>query len=270
MAIPENQELTQYLAFADRLVDAARSETVKRFRGGAAIFNKAGMWFDPVTDGDREAERRIRQLISKMYPDHVVIGEEFGKSGGDGPWRWVIDPIDGTRAFVCGTPTWTTLIALEYEEKPVFGIIDQPWLGETWIGANGVTTYRFRDEERQCKTSGVDDLTRARISTTDPRDKEYFTQREAAAFARLTSATRVARFSMDAYAYALLAIGELDIVAEASLQHHDFAALIPVIEGAGGVITNWRGEPVGTDERGEILASASERLHAAAVDVLQD
>ena len=269
----QHKDFSQYLALADRLIETARSETVRRFRGEAAIFNKAGMWFDPVTDADREAERRMRAMITKVYPDHIVLGEEFGTSGGDGgedgPWRWVIDPVDGTRAFVCGVPTWTTLIALEHRERPVMGVIDQPWLDETWTAvAGGETVYRLRGEETVCTTSGLADLTKARISTTDPRDTAYFTQKDAGAFARLAAATRIARFSMDAYAYALLALGELDIVAETGLHHHDFAALLPVVEGAGGIITNWSGEPVGNDEHGEVLACASAPLHEAALEIL--
>ena len=261
-------ELLQYAGFAERLADAARAQTLPRFRDGATIFNKAGPWFDPVTDADREAERSLRDMIEKIYPDHGVIGEEFGKSGGAGPWRWVLDPVDGTRAFVCGVATWTTLIALEYKEKPVAGLIDQPFTEERWVAANGEAHYQHAGTSIPCQTSGVTDLSKARLSTTDPRPIAYFNEREAAAFARVAKAARVARFSLDAYAYGLLAIGELDLVIEAGLQHHDYAALVPVVEGAGGVITNWRGEPVGSDDRCENLAAATSELHAAAMEAL--
>ena len=264
------QEISKFAAFAARLADAARAETLPRFRNGVRVANKAGASFDPVTDADREAERVIREMIAKDYPDHGVIGEEFGETKGDGPWRWVLDPIDGTRAFVCGVASWTTLIALEYEEKPVIGLIDQAYTDERWIAADGAARFRHGGVEKECRTSGVDDLSIALISTTDPRPAPagYLYDQEASAFARLADKTRLARFSMDAYAYALLAHGELDLVVEAGLQHHDYAALAPVVEGAGGVITNWAGEPVGSDARGETVAAASPALHAAALEVL--
>ncbi len=263
-------EITQYADFATRLAEAARAQTLPRVRTGLEVSNKAGVDFDPVTDADREAERAMREIISKTYPAHAIIGEEFGETQGEGPWRWVLDPIDGTRAFVCGVPSWTTLIALEYKERPVLGLIDQPYTDERWIAANGATRFRHSDMERACRISGVDDLSVARISTTDPRPRPagYISDEEAAAFARLAGETRLARFSMDAYAYALLAHGELDLVVEAGLSHHDYATLVPVVVGAGGVITNWSGAPVGSDARGETVAAATPALHAAALKVL--
>jgi myo-inositol-1(or 4)-monophosphatase len=176
--------------------------------------------------------------------------------------------VDGTRAFVCGCATWATLIALEHDGASVIGVIDQPYTDERWVAAGGETQFFHNDAARPCATSGLEDLSKARISTTDPRVDGYMGEQEAAAFAQLAAATRVARFSMDAYAYGLLALGGLDIVVENSLQLHDYAALGPVVEGAGGVVTNWSGEPVGTDDRGEILASASPALHDAALEVL--
>ncbi len=268
-------EITQYADFAAHLADAARAQTLPRFRSGLEVSNKAGADFDPVTDADREAERAMREMIAKTYPDHGIIGEEFGETRGEGPWCWVLDPVDGTRAFVCGVPSWTTLIALEFEHQPCLGLIDQPYMDERWVAANGATRFHHRDggygdAARACRTSGVEDLSAARISTTDPRPRPagYIYDEEAAAFARLAGETRLARFSMDAYAYALLAHGELDLVVEAGLNHHDYAALAPVIEGAGGVVTNWSGAPVGSDARGETVAAATPTLHAAALKVL--
>lgn len=262
--------MNEYAAFARRLAAAAREETLPRFRARAAIDNKAGADFDPVTDADREAERAITAMIAAAYPDHGVLGEEFGERKGDSASRWVIDPVDGTRAFVCGAPTWTTLIALEQDGAPALGLIDQPYTDETWIGAGGSATFTRGAKTKRACTSGVTDLAQACISTTDPRIDGYMGEAAVAAFSRLASATRLARFSLDAYAYGLLALGELDIVAENSLQRYDFAALLPVIEGAGGVATNWRGEPVGSDDRGEILAAATPELHAAALATMSD
>lgn len=268
---PKIEELA---AFAERLADAARAETLVHFRNDTTVSDKTGPIFDPVTDADRNAERRIRDLIAQSNPDHGVLGEEFGETKGDGPWRWVVDPVDGTRAFICGIATWTTLIALEHDGAAVLGVIDQPHTDERWIGLrsgekNGETLFRRGGTFRPCRTSGVTDLDKARLSTTDPRAAGgYFTEPEAAAFARLAARTRVQRFSMDAYAYGLLALGELDLVVETSLQRHDYAALGPVVEGAGGVITNWRGEPLGADARGETIAAATPELHAAAMALL--
>jgi myo-inositol-1(or 4)-monophosphatase len=263
--------LEEFSAFAHRLADAARAETLPRFRANAEIHNKAGMLFDPVTDADREAERALRRLIAAMYPKHGIIGEEFGKENEAADRRWVLDPVDGTRAFICGVASWATLIALEDRGAPVLGLIDQPFTDERWLGIAGAgTTYARGDDRRRCRVSGEGALARARLVTTDPRKEGYFTREEADAFAALAGRTRVARFSLDAYAYGLLALGEIDLVMEASLSHHDYAALIPVVEEAGGVITGWRGESVYESERGRVLAAASPALHRAALEVLAE
>lgn len=264
------EDLKNYAAFAHRLADAARGETLPRFRSGAAVTDKAGAQFDPVTDADREAERVIADRVERTHPDHGVIGEEFGARRGAAPYRWIVDPVDGTRAFVCGAPTWTTLIALEYEKAPVLGLIDQPYTDERWIGDGDQTKFYRGTDGVMAQTSGLADISKARISTTDPRADGYMSAAAVAGFARLAAASRLARFSMDAYAYALLAIGEIDIVAETSLQHYDYAALRPVVEGAGGVMTNWSGDPIGSDDNGEALAAATPALHAAALEILKN
>jgi myo-inositol-1(or 4)-monophosphatase len=266
---PDIDSLRDYSVFAGRLADAARAETLPRFRAGSTIFNKAGVLFDPVTDADREAERAIRRMISAVYPRHGIIGEEFGAERADAELRWVIDPVDGTRAFMCGVSTWATLIGLEQAARPLVGLIDQPFTDERWIGLAGGALYRRGGAERPCKTSGVTELKRARLSTTDPRREGYFTGDEATAFARVAALCQVARFSLDAYAYGLLAIGEIDLVVESSLKHHDYSALAPVVEGAGGVISGWKGEPLGDCAHGRIVASATPELHAAAVAILR-
>lgn len=263
-----SDELSDLAAFAVRLADAARAETLPRFRNGVAISQKAGPVFDPVTDADREAERLIRKLIEEAYPAHGVLGEEFGERPGAGTWRWVLDPVDGTRAFMCGTASWATLIALEHDGAPALGLIDQPFTDERWIGAAGRTIYACKGEAVEARTSGLKAIGEARISTTDPLATGYFSDEEAAAFARVASAARVARYSLDAYAYGLLAIGEIDIVIESKLQRHDYAALLPVVEGAGGVVTDWRGQSPGSDETGELIAAATPALHAAALKLL--
>ncbi len=256
-------------AFAARLADAARAQTLPRFRANTEIHAKAGMAFDPVTDADREAERAVRRMIAAGCPEHGIIGEEFGKENETAEWRWVLDPIDGTRAYICGVASWATLIALERSGAPVLGLIDQPFTDERWIGLEGSATfYSHAGARRVCRVSGVEALPAARITTTDPRPEGYFTGAEASAFAAVAAKALVAQFSLDAYAYGLLALGEIDVVLEASLKHHDYAALIPVVEGAGGVITGWRGESVYDSERGRVLAAASPALHAAVLEIL--
>lgn len=259
-----------FLPFAERLADAAREQTLPRFRNGGAIVDKnAGVSaFDPVTEADREGERVIRDLIRAHHSDHGVIGEEFGAENADAEWRWILDPVDGTRAFVCGAATWATLIALEHRGAPVLGVIDQPFTDERWIGGPDGSVWRKGGQSRACRTSDIDSLAAARISTTDPRDTAYFNADEARAFINLAAECRLARFSFDAYAYGLLALGQLDLVVESSLKHHDYAALIPVVEGAGGVVTDWSGAPPGGCARGRIIAAATPALHAAALRML--
>ena len=261
-------DINEFLKLADRMADLARQETLPRFRAGIDVFNKAGMWYDPVTDADREAERAQRRMIKAVYPKHGILGEEFGEENHEATMRWVLDPVDGTRAFVCGVPSWVTLIALEENREPILGVIDQPFMDERWIGTDEGTTYKRADKVLECKTSGLTELAKARISTTDPRRTAIFTEDEKAGFDRVADSTRLARFSLDAYAYALLAMGELDLVIEAGLKHHDYAALAPVVRGAGGVITNWRGGDFDADDRGRVLAAATPKLHAAAKELL--
>ncbi|MEO0398151.1 MAG: inositol monophosphatase family protein [Pseudomonadota bacterium] len=268
-------------AFAERLADAARGQTLPLFRTGATIYNKAGALFDPVTDADRAAERVIREMIEAVRPDDGIVGEEFGVARPEAPSRWVIDPIDGTKAFLTGSPTWTTLIAYEDGATPVFGLIDQPFTDERWIGATAPAgaaeeatasgegvLYRRGETALRARASDCEELAKARLSTTDPRRSIYFTPDEHDAFEEVAGATRVARFSFDAYAYGLLALGELDLVIEAGLKHHDFAAIVPVVRAAGGVVTNWRGAVPGADDRGRILAAATPALHEQALTVL--
>lgn len=259
-----------FLAFAERLAEAAAGETLPRFRRGVAVDNKAAADFDPVTDADREAERAQRALIRSAYPDHGIVGEEWGVTHPGATYRWVLDPVDGTRAFICGVPSWTTLIAMEQDAKPVLGLIDQPYTRERWSAGPGGATFTSPTGARIAKTSAVRALSEARLSTTDPRGSSMFDEAEAAAFARLGARSAVARFSLDAYAYGLLALGELDLVVEAGLAHHDVAALVPVVEGAGGVITDWEGGPFDVGRRIRTLAAATPDLHAAALEVLRD
>lgn len=240
-------------AFASSLADAARTVTLAESdRKGE---HKPGRPdYDPVTAADREAEQVIRELIEQIYPDHGIAGEELGETAGAGRYVWSVDPIDGTRAFICGLPSWTTLIALLDEGEPVLGLIDVPTLDERYLGFAGAPGLQTSD----CRT-----LSEARLSTTDPY---LFAGVEADGFERLRRRARVTRYGLDAYAYARLAVGSIDLVAESGLQPHDFNALIPVVRAAGGVIGNWRGED--DFSAGQVLAAATRELFEDALRIL--
>ncbi len=253
----------------ERVAGAGAAAALARFRSSAGAENKAeGGMYDPVTEGDRAAEQAMRALIGAEFPGHGVLGEEFPETVGDGDWRWVLDPIDGTRGFMSGTPTWTTLVGLEWRGDPRYGAIAQPFTGEMWVGGPSGTQYRNQDGSRPASVSSVSSLREARAATTDPRPVPvgYMSEEESAAVGTLTGLCPVTRFGLDAYAYALLALGHLDLVVEAGLKRYDVSALVPVVRGAGGFITAWDGGPPETS--GRIVAAATYALHAAALDAL--
>ena len=245
--------LSDFAAFAETLADAARAVTLGAADRGAEDKNEGGV-YDPVTAADREAERAIRALIEQAFPEHGIAGEEFEVKEGGGRYVWSLDPIDGTRAFICGLPSWTTLIALLDEGVPVVGLIDAPALDERYLGFAGAAGLAASD----CRS-----LAEARLSTTDPY---LFAGAETEGFERLRRAARVTRYGLDAYAYARLAGGSIDLVAESGLKPHDYNALIPVVRAAGGVIGNWRGDD--DFREGQVLAAATRELFDEAVGAL--
>jgi myo-inositol-1(or 4)-monophosphatase len=222
--------------------------------------NKAGEGnYDPVTEIDRAAERALRAAIERTRPDDGIEGEEYGIVRDTAPRRWLLDPVDGTRALICGLPSWTTLVALVEDGEPVAGFIDAPALDELMIGLPGRTTLNGVPVQ----VSGCTKLDEARLSSTDPY---LFAGEEAEAFDRVRLAVRLTRFGYDALAYARLAAGHLDLVVESGLKRHDWAALVPVVRGAGGVVGDWSG---GTDfDGGAIVAASSQELFDAAVGLL--
>lgn len=262
--IPPGTDLDALRAFANQLADAARVAILPHFRTGGAVENKAQRGYDPVTEADRGAERAIRALIAARYPDHGVIGEEFPETPSASGWRWVLDPVDGTRAFISGLPLWGTLIALTFEGRPILGVIDQAYLDERYIGFPGGAIARVRGVERPLGVRACPKLTEAILSTTDPG---LFKPAELGAFEQVRAAARLTRYGTDCYAYAMLACGHIDMVVEAGLKIHDVAALIPVIEGAGGVIRDWRGGPVWSG--GQVIAAGNEELLAEALVALR-
>lgn len=247
--------------FACRLADAAREVTLGAWQGAGLSTNKGDApAYDPVTATDVAAEQAMRALIRDAYPEHGILGEELGELHGAGGFIWSLDPIDGTRSFVCGLPTWTTLIALLRDGVPVIGVIDVPRLGERYIG-HGARGWLDRDAA--LATSECESLAKARFSTTDP---DLFAGPEREAFQRIRTGCRIVRYGHDAYAYARLAAGSIDLVVETGLKPYDLHALIPVVRGAGGVIGNWRGDA--DMSQGQVVAAATPALFAEAVALL--
>ncbi len=252
------------IAFAHRLADAAGAVIRPYFRQRLDIIEKGKTAFDPVTAADREAEAAMRALIRSERPHDGILGEEHGLEAGSGPHRWVLDPIDGTRAFITGRPTWGTLIALEDEGRRVLGIIDQPVLRERFTAYGDRAEFHSQNGKTTMRTRECATLALAVVSTTHPWG--YFSSVERAGFEELCARSRMSYFGGDCYAYGLLALGHIDLIVEASLAAWDVAALIPIVENAGGVFTDWSGAPVG--EGGRIVAAGDARVHAEALEIL--
>lgn len=242
--------MTEFEAFALDLARAAAEVALPLFRTDCGVENKGGPGdFDPVTVADRQAEAAIRRLIAERYPHHGVVGEEYGEDRPDAEHVWVLDPIDGTRAFVAGLPLWTTLIALRHHGRPTVGVIAQPYLDEAFIGGPSGARLIRGGEAAPLTCRPCPRLTDAVIATTDP---DLFNGAERGAWTQVRAAARLARLGCDAYAYAMVAAGRIDLVAETSLKVWDWSALAPVIEAAGGRVVDWRGQTPGDD--GRILA----------------
>lgn len=252
-------------AAAHAAADAARMATLRHFRAaGLDAESKEAARFDPVTVADREAEAAIREVIARLRPADAILGEEFAARAGASGLTWVIDPIDGTRGYLSGTPTWGTLIALAGPDgAPLMGLIDQPHIGERFCGGWGEGWLEAPPGRRPLATRPARPLDRAILFTTFP---EIGTAGEAAAFRRLAAAVRLVRYGMDCYAYALVALGQIDLVVEAGLAAYDVAAPIAVIEAAGGIVTDWQGGPA--FRGGRVLAAANAGVHAAAMAAL--
>ena len=248
-------------------LNAASAETIlPLFRAEHGLQNKAGPGaFDPVTLADKGAETTIRQLIASRFPEHGVIGEEYGEDRPDAEFVWVLDPIDGTRAFIAGLPLWTTLIGLRHQGQPVLGSIGQPFLGEIFIGDARAARLVARGVEHPLRVRACPALNQAIIATTDAH---LFRGPQADAWSRLRSAARLARFGCDAYAYAMVALGTLDMVVETGLKSWDIESAVPVLAGAGGMITDWHGAPVGR-EGGQIIIAGDRASLDQAVAILE-
>lgn len=251
------------IAFVHRLADAAGAAIRPFFRHPIAVADKGKTLFDPVTEADKGAERAIRALLKAERPADGILGEEYGAEPGTSGRTWVIDPVDGTRAFITGNTQWGTLIALT-EETPVLGVFDQPVTGERFLGQPGRSVLIENGVETVLKTRACPGLADAVVMTTHPWD--YFTPAEAAAFRAVAGAARLSRFGGDCYAYGLLAMGFVDLVIESGLKPWDIDALIPIVEGAGGLVTDWTGKPC--PEGGRVIAASSPAVHAEALERL--
>jgi myo-inositol-1(or 4)-monophosphatase len=245
--------------FALELAQAAGSAILPHFRNNAPIDVKAHEHWDPVTEGDRAGERAIRALIEKHYPSHGIIGEEYGTRQGSSGLTWVLDPVDGTRAFVIGLPTWMTLIGLYEDGEPRLGVACQPFVGDTFYGNPQGAWLNHRGQTEALRVSNAPTLGQAALGTTTPH---LYKGPDRQGFERLRDAVKVTRYGGDAYFFALLAAGHLDIAMDTGLQAYDIAALIPIIRGAGGHVGTWTDNDVRNG--GNVLAASSQALCQAA------
>lgn len=263
LSIREQNSLRQT---AQALADVAQVETLRHFRTSELVAdNKEPDAFDPVTVADRASEVAMREVLAKMRPDDAILGEEFGYSEGSSGLTWVLDPIDGTRGYISGTPTWGVLISVRDAAGPFFGIIAQPYIGERFIGGLGEARLIGPHGEVPLKTRSTQLLSQSILLSTFP---EIGTKVELDAFQTLSSKVKLTRYGMDCYGYALLAAGQVDLVVEAGLYAYDVQAPIAVVQAAGGIMTDWKGAPV--HEGGRVLAAANAQLHVAALAILRD
>lgn len=266
MPAPRKASPAELLAFAHTLADAAGAAILPHFRKRLVVDNKASDGgYDPVTVADRAAEKVVRKLVRAQYPEHGFEGEEHGDHAMDASWRWIVDPIDGTRAFVLGLPVWGTLIGLTENGNPVLGMMDQPYTRERfWAGTRGARFRGVDGKERGIKTRACQRLGDAMMTTTHP--DLFAAGAEQKGFLRVKERVRACRYGGDCYTYCLLAAGHIDVIVEAGLKPFDIAALIPIIERAGGVVTTWDGAPA--SRGGRIVASGDPHLHEQVLKVL--
>jgi myo-inositol-1(or 4)-monophosphatase len=252
-------------AFVDELATLSGTAIMPFFRTALGIEDKSGGGaFDPVTEADRAAEAAIRHRIRALFPNHGVMGEEYGSNRLDAEFVWVLDPIDGTKSFITGMPGWGTLIGLLRNGQPCYGMMHQPFTKERFSGDGGSAKYRGPAGARALKTRPCAKLDEAILYTTTPR---LMPDEERRLFGKIEDSVRMSRYGGDCYAYCMLAAGFIDLVIEAQLQPYDIVALIPIVEGAGGIITTWDGGPA--QGGGRIVAAGDPRIHAAALSILQ-
>lgn len=262
---PDALQLADFTRFALRLAQEAANEILPQFRVSLVVENKGGKDFDPVTNADRSAEARMRRLIEQTFPDHGITGEEYGCRQARSGYTWILDPIDGTKSFIIGFPSWSTLIGLSFEGEPVLGLMSQPYVGETFLGDRVNGSYLLRDGNRvKLRASSIEELAKATAGTIGP--ERYKSAKQINGLKRLTSSCRMLRHGGDAYFYCLLAAGMLDIAIDADLESYDISPLIPIIEGAGGIVGTWSSNSA--SQGGNIIAAATRRLFDDAISAL--
>lgn len=256
----------ELIRVAHALADVARPATLRHFRSaGLTSENKDAGGFDPVTVADRETEAAMRAVLAQERPDDAILGEEQGHKSGTTGLTWVLDPIDGTRGYISGTPTWGVLIAVSNENGPFLGIIDQPYIAERFVGGLGEADVVGPTGQTALRCRASRPLSEATVLTTFP---EVGTQEEARAFRAVAAQAKLTRYGMDCYGYALLAAGQIDLVIEAGLNAYDIQAPIAVVQAAGGIVTDWTGAPAHAG--GRAIAAANEAVHGEALAILKE
>jgi histidinol-phosphatase len=253
-----------FAAFVDELAGVSGETILPFFRTSLAVENKRPGDFDPVTAADRAAENAMRALIRKNFPEHGIVGEEYGSERAEAEYVWALDPIDGTKSFINGMPTWGTLIGLMRFGEPVFGLMNQPFTRERFSGDGGAARYRGPGGPRDLHVRACTQLRDAHLATTSPL---LMNEKDRAAFTGVEKKVKLSRYGGDCYAYCMLAAGQIDLVIETDLKPYDVLPLIPIITGAGGVVTTWDNGP--PQAGGRIVAAGDKRVHAAALAALK-
>jgi myo-inositol-1(or 4)-monophosphatase len=253
-----------FASFVDQLASVSGDTILPFFRTSLAVENKQTGSFDPVTAADRAAEHAMRALIRRNFPDHGILGEEYGAERTDAEYVWVLDPIDGTKAFISGMPAWGTLIGLMRFGEPVFGMMHQPFIKERFSGDGGAASYRGPAGNRDLQVRECASLSDAVLYTTSPL---LMNEADRTTFRKVENAVKLSRYGGDCYSYCMLAAGQIDLIIETEIKPHDIVALIPIINGAGGIITTWDGEPA--QAGGRIVVAGDARVHKAALEMLK-
>lgn len=261
---PAGSSTDALLAFAVELAQAAGPIALPLFRTPIAVDNKLAGGFDPVTQADRAAEKVMRAMIEEHYPDHGIFGEEFGHTTGNSDFTWILDPIDGTRSFISGTPTWMTLVGLKHKNRMIAGVAGQPFTDEVFSGSEAGSHLLRMDRTTELRCTGETDLANVLAGTTAPYLFRKHGHEER--LLRIENAVQHLRFDADSYFHCMVAAGQLGISIDTGLQPYDIAALIPIIEGAGGIVTTWDGADA--SDGGDILVAANKALHEQAMALL--
>ena len=253
-----------FTSFVDQLATASGDTILPFFRTALAVENKKAGGFDPVTAADRAAENAMRALIRENFPAHGILGEEYGSERADAEYVWVLDPIDGTKSFIAGMVAWGTLIGLTRLGEPVFGMMHQPFTRERFSGDGGAARYRGPAGNRDLRVRPCESIADAVMFTTSPL---LMNEADRSAFRRVEDKVKLSRYGGDCYAYCMLAAGQIDLIIETELKPYDIVALIPIITGAGGIVTTWDNGPA--QAGGRIVVAGDKRVHAAAIEMLK-